>query len=622
MVCPGSTTVCAGCCVGPLCVDFPSQNNSACGNGGNSCAPCASGTCNMGACQVVATCTAANCNGCCQGTLCVPFGGQNASQCGLGGSACTACAANNSCNSGVCSPTVACDFFSCPGCCSNGQCQAVANQSTTSCGVNGALCTSCTSGATCSSGVCSGGAVCNATTCSGCCNGTSCVAPASTSVTACGFGGNACVMCAPGQVCSAGLCVANPSSNCITITPFDVDFGTVQTGCRSAPMQFTIRNTCATSQTISALGVSGAGFSSSSVTLPQVLANGASMNFTVTFAPTTVGPVVGSLVVGATAGMTVAYQTPVFGNGATTGGNQDRFRIPTKTDVVLIVDNSCSMSTHQANLGANANAFLSYAFSANVDFNLGVTTTDFETGGEQGAFVGPTGQKVLRSTTPNLLSAFNTRVNVGVNGSAIESMMEPGLAAVSQPLITGTNVGFLRSDAALSLLAFTDAEDQSNSAVGFAEFYARLLRVKGQRRRNELSFSYVAPSMANPPTTSCTYDHVNPLPDPRTAGIISASGGILHEICSVGNASWRGDATRIGQAVFGARAVWFLTSRPSPATASSVTTTINGVTVPEMDAGGRNWTYDAMRNAVVFETRALPAPGQTVGFDYNVACMP
>lgn len=409
-------------------------------------------------------------------------------------------------------------------------------------------------------------------------------------------------------------------ASCIAITPFDVDFGTVQTGCRSAPMTFTIRNTCAATQTISVLGVTGAGFSTSTVSLPRSLANGQTLTFTVTFAPTTLGPVAGSLVIGASAGMTVAYQTPVIGMGGATGGNHDRFRIPTKTDVVMIVDNSCSMSVHQQNLGTNANAFLSYAFSANVDFNLGVTTTDVEMDG--GVFVGPPGQKVLRSTTPNLLQAFNSRVNVGTNGSPTEMMMEPGLASVTQPLITTTNVGFLRTDAALSLLAFTDAEDQSNTALTAADFYARYLRVKGQRRRNEFSFSYVGPNQANPPT-GCSYDNANPLPDPRTLAIIAASGGTISEICNVGNTqAWRTEATRVGQAVFGARSVWFLTSTPSPATASSVAVSINGVSVPELGALGRNWSYEAARNAVIFQARSLPAPGQTVGFDYNVACMP
>jgi hypothetical protein len=103
----------------------------------------------------------------------------------------------------------------------------------------------------------------------------------------------------------------------------------------------------------------------------------------------------------------------------------------------------------------------------------------------------------------------------------------------------------------------------------------------------------------------------------------AGSGGLQTEICTVANTqTWRTEATRLGQAVFGGRGTWFLTGRPAPATASSLTVTLNGVTVPELSTNLRNWSYDATRNAVVFEARSLPAPGQTVGIDYAVACMP
>jgi hypothetical protein len=424
------------------------------------------------------------------------------------------------------------------------------------------------------------------------------------------------VACAPGYQCTAGVCVPNPSTNCIAITPHDVDFGTVQTGCRSAPVQFTIQNICQTSQTISALGVAGAGFATSSVVLPRSLGVGQSFSITVTFAPTSVGRVNSSLVVGVSAGATVAYQTPVTGNGATTGANQDRFTIPTKTDVVMVVDNSGSMGTHQANLGANANAFLAYAFSANVDFNLGVTTTDLQAA--NGGFVGPVGSKVLRSTTPNLLQAFNSRVNVGTTGSGFEQMFAPAVASVTPPQITTTNVNFLRGDAALSILAYTDAVEQSSAARNYLE---ELLRVKGQRRRNEFSFSFVGPTLTSAPT-NCLYDG-STTPDPREVDMVRNTGGYFSEICFVSNTqAWRLEAARVGRAVFGARSTWFLTGRPSPAVSSSVAVTINGQRVPENGIATRNWSYDSARNAVVFEPTALPAPGQTVGIDYSVACMP
>lgn len=435
---------------------------------------------------------------------------------------------------------------------------------------------------------------------------------------ACGHSGNACTACGPGQTCSAGVCVPTPNPNCIVIAPADLEFGTVQTGCRSAVTSVRLQNICNLQVTISALGVAGSGFTTSGLAIPSTIPANGSASFDLTFAPTAVGRVDTTLVVGAThSASTFAYQTTVGGTGATTGLNQDRFTIPTKTDVVLIVDDSCSMSEEQAALGSNANAFLAYAFSSNVDFALGVTTTDMDSTNGQGRFQGPQGLRVLRNTTPNLLQTFNTRVAVGTNGSGTEQMFAPAVASLSTALLTTTNVGFLRNDAALAVLAFTDAEEQSPLVT--QTYLAQLLAVKGQRKRNQFSFSFVGPTRPNP-VSPCFYD--GNAPDPRQIAMVEATGGTSSEICNVDNSlAWRTEATRVGQAVFGARAVWFLTARPATGTIG-LTVFQNGVPVPEMTGGQRNWSYDGARNAVVFSSNSLPGPGQNVGFDYTVACMP
>lgn len=439
-----------------------------------------------------------------------------------------------------------------------------------------------------------------------------------TTATACGHTGNTCAACGPGQTCSAGVCVPQQNPACITISPSDVDFGTVQTGCRSAVRTFTVRNVCPMQVTLSALGVSGAGFSNSMITLPSTLMAGATVNFTVTFAPTAAGRVDGILVVGAThSSGTFAYQTSVTGVGSASALNQDRFVIPTKTDVVLIIDNSCSMGPYQTALGNSANAFLAYAFSSNIDFNLGITTTDMMNPTEAGRFQGM--PRVLRTSTPNLLQVFNQRVTLGTNGSGVEEMFRPAVASVSPALLTTTNTAFLRQDAALSVLAFTDAEEQSAGLT--ADFVRQLLDVKGHRRRNQFSFSFVGPTLpVGSRPMNCQYD--GNAPDPRQIEMIASTGGITSEICNVGpTQAWRTEATRVGQSVFGARATWFLTGRPGGVQPPAVS--INGVAVPATaPGGGANWTYDGVRNAVVFTPRSLPAPGQTVGVDYTVDCAP
>ncbi len=96
---------CSGCCSGTLCLPGASAAN--CGHGGGACVTCLSpNTCQMGACQPAsdagAACSAANCNGCCAGTICVP--GTSSSQCGSGGNNCTTCPAGYACDGTFCVP--------------------------------------------------------------------------------------------------------------------------------------------------------------------------------------------------------------------------------------------------------------------------------------------------------------------------------------------------------------------------------------------------------------------------------------------------------------------------------------------------------------------------------------
>lgn len=616
-----ATSCAGGCCVGPLCLPYASQNVGACGTGGQTCQGCTGvATCTMGQCVSMGTCNGTTCpNGCCSGNLCVPYASQSAATCGTGGAVCGACPAGNACVSGVCGTGTACDFFSCAGCCTGGTCVGTGSQSATGCGLNGAACAACAAGATCTGGVCTGGTTCNATTCAGCCNGNTCVS--ATSDASCGHSGSACVSCGPGQACTAGTCVPTVTPACIVITPNDYDFGTVQTGCRSAAKGFTLRNVCPTTVTVNAVGVAGStAFASGALPmLPATLAANATQSFTVTFTPAAVGTASATLVVGVTqAAMSAVYQTRLTGSGASSGANVETFTLPTKTDVVLVVDNSCSMSSAQMALGSNANAFLAYAFGAGVDFHLAVTTTDMTAMGARGAFVGPAPTRVLKSTTPNLLSEFNARVNVGINGSASELMFAPAAASVTAPLVTTTNAGFLRGDANLSVLALTDAAEQSGLTVD--QWAEQLLAVKGWRQRNRFSYSIIGPTQPTAPA-GCFYDGLGS--DPRHRDMIARTGGVSTEICSLPNTMvWRPEAQRVGQAVFGGRATWFLTGVPSPATATGLAVSIGGVLVPELGVAGRNWSYDATRNAVVFEPGSLPAPGQTVSFAYSVACMP
>ncbi len=202
-----------GCCANGLCVPTSTQSVNSCGLGGGQCRSCGAGNvCNNGTCQSVPTCNAGSCpNGCCNGNTCVPFTMQSTGVCGTAGQACRACLANQTCVTGSCGSTL-CNPGNCPnGCCQGNVCVQPQSQSAVNCGKGGAACVVCAAGQTCSSGACVAQG-CGPQTCMGCCSLGSCTR--GMDVFACGTGGQACVACPAGSSCVNGTCQGCSPTTC------------------------------------------------------------------------------------------------------------------------------------------------------------------------------------------------------------------------------------------------------------------------------------------------------------------------------------------------------------------------------------------------------------------------
>jgi DNA-binding beta-propeller fold protein YncE len=155
MRCGKNAECCSGACLDGRCDGGAKPAGGRCAENFN----CQNGlVCIKGACTKSnkATCTAQNCPGCCQGTVCRV--GTTKQVCGAKGGACARCAADKTCKAGVCSGGggggVSCTAATCPnGCCQNGTCKA--GTSASACGTGGSVCIVC-SGATasCVDGAC------------------------------------------------------------------------------------------------------------------------------------------------------------------------------------------------------------------------------------------------------------------------------------------------------------------------------------------------------------------------------------------------------------------------------------------------------------------------------------
>lgn len=118
---------------------------------------CVSGVC--GSSGPAGSCDGGNCaDGCCRGSRCVPFAGQNDGLCGMLGMTCAACNAGSRCVNGGCfaptptppptpPPPASCGVGNCAaGCCNGSTCVPYASQDATTCGTNGAACVACQTG--------------------------------------------------------------------------------------------------------------------------------------------------------------------------------------------------------------------------------------------------------------------------------------------------------------------------------------------------------------------------------------------------------------------------------------------------------------------------------------------
>ncbi len=394
---------------------------------------------------------------------------------------------------------------------------------------------------------------------------------------------------------------------CIVVSPDELDFGVVQQGCHSPSRTFAVYNVCSTSVVVNgiALGSGTAELALSGVpALPATLGPGAApLTFNVRYTPADLGFDRGAVSISAVQGVTpVTVLVSLYGTGDVQGKNRDDFTqdAQPKADVLLVIDNSPSMSAYQASLANNFNAFLKYAATKNVDYRIAVTTGDMA--GAAGRFVsGSTHpETVLTPYTPNVASKFQAKVTVGNTGSPKAALLASAAAALTPPLIDADNQGFLRYPASLAVIAVADVPDSSPQPLSY--YLAQLYGVKGARRANLFSFSAIA--------------H---FPDALLEGAVAASGGVKERITTP---SWSTTLERLGASAFGHRTRFFLNATPDLSGGKTVEVKVDGMAVAAYDASRSSpvWSYDAVTNSIVFEPLYVPEPGKRVEVEYYAAC--
>ncbi len=283
-----------------------------------------------------------------------------------------------------------------------------------------------------------------------------------------------------------------------------------------------------------------------------------------------------------------------------------------QVDILLIVDNSCSMAPYQTKLGNSFEQFISYFYlenendevTANVDYQIAVVTTDTISPG-----AGQIGQMITSETT-NAAEVFSEIVNVGTSGSGFEMGLEGAYLALTPPLSTTTNADFIRDDASFSIIFVSDEQDASPMPVN--DYINAFYDIKGQDNRDIFNASALA--ITDLDECSSFEASADSAVGSRYIDVAEQTGGIIGDLCAD---DFDPIVTDLSLATSRLTDTFFLSDLPDPATFQ---VSVNDEII-DCDAG--EWTYtwadlDGVSTpAIVFGLEYLPAPSSQIAVRYD-----
>ncbi len=248
------------------------------------------------------------------------------------------------------------------------------------------------------------------------------------------------------------------------------------------------------------------------------------------------------------------------------------------TDILWVVDNGGLVLVDQAALAIQFATFMDLIEIADVDYHIGVVTTD--SANLQGAV------PIMTPATPDVHAAFADAVAVGTAGSPTQRGLQMAWEALSPPNTDpgGSNAGFLRDTADLHVIVVSDEDDESPDSV--AAYVSALQGLKD-----------------NP-------DHVKIhgavlLPAPRYELAAAMTAGQIVDLYAV---DWATTLASLSGVSVGGQDTFELTGDPV------IETLQVGIDGAPLNSG---WDYDLVLNAVVFQPDAVPDPGDEITIRYS-----
>ncbi|MFN3199866.1 MAG: choice-of-anchor D domain-containing protein [Bradymonadia bacterium] len=423
----------------------------------------------------------------------------------------------------------------------------------------------------------------------------------------------------------------------IEVIPERLDFGAVTAGqCASREERVTVYNTGIINICITDIYLDGPGCNEFFV-VDRPVANeegcievnrNIPAEVRLQYEPANLGGDECALVFESDASDTQELRVPLTGEGVPDAETSDVFEQVSgrEVDVLLVVDNSGSMSEEQQNLRNGIADFLRGADQFRNNFQIGVITTDMTNENQSGKLQGNPRIVTRDADTARLVG---NNADVGTGGDGDEQGLEAAQKALSNPLsfdtgiacnndmdcvapdmcvggfCGGHNRGFLRERARLEVVFLSDEDD---SSPGTLNFYIDFLKnIKGFRNESLLGTSMIVGADNGRPS-DCEGAGGNASAGRRWGEVADRTNGAMYSIC---DNSFGTSLREIGNRAFGLQRQFFLSR---PAVADSLEVTVDGRPVPGA------WAYDEESNSVIFNEGQIPTAGSRIQVDYEAEC--
>lgn len=199
----------------------------------------------------------------------------------------------------------------------------------------------------------------------------------------------------------------------------------------------------------------------------------------------------------------------------------------TPVDIIVVVDDSPSMSSEQKKLGERIESFI--ASLNGVDWRIAITTTDVSDDGPQGDFVTFEGTttNVLSETVTNYKDVFLNTVKRKASKSSSERPLEATILALSKA--NTVNKGFFREQASLSIIYISDEDERSNGGSKATKPSEVVAAVTSLSSKKDFTAYGI---IVEPGDSKCLFKAGNHKEATHVSALAYATGGLTGSICA------------------------------------------------------------------------------------------